>query len=141
MNVAQIEPLKRIVSFLHGNGAAAGIQLAHAGRKASTAPPWEGGRPVAPEAGGWRPDGPSPEPWADGYPAPRETYYVDWWCQKMGDYSPLTGIVVEPSGARWPASTPRLKPGARSGSRIRARCTASTSRSTRSWRWRCSRWS
>ena len=40
---AQIAPLKAIVDFLHGNGAAAGIQLAHAGRKASSPLPWRGG--------------------------------------------------------------------------------------------------
>ena len=43
---AQIEPLKRIVDFLHKNGAKAGIQLAHAGRKASSQRPWEGGAPI-----------------------------------------------------------------------------------------------
>src|SRR5437588_7908659 len=37
--------LARIVDFLHAHGAMAGTQLAHAGRKASTAPPWEGGGP------------------------------------------------------------------------------------------------
>ena len=42
----QIAPLKRIVDFLHSQGAAAGIQLAHAGRKAATAVPW---RPALPE--------------------------------------------------------------------------------------------
>lgn len=39
---AQVAPLKRIVDFLHANGAAAGIQLAHAGRKASSPLPWRG---------------------------------------------------------------------------------------------------
>ena len=39
---AQIAPMKRIVDFLHANGAAAGIQLAHAGRKASSPLPWRG---------------------------------------------------------------------------------------------------
>ena len=39
----QIAPLKRVVDFLHGQGAAAGIQLAHAGRKASTPVPWRNG--------------------------------------------------------------------------------------------------
>ena len=39
---AQIEPLRRIVDFLHRNGAAAGIQLAHAGRKAASPVPWRG---------------------------------------------------------------------------------------------------
>lgn len=50
-----IGTLARIVDFIHAQGAAAGIQLAHAGRKASTARPWEGGGPVAVEDGGWRP--------------------------------------------------------------------------------------
>lgn len=40
---AQIAPLKRIVDFLHRNGAKAGIQLAHAGRKANSVIPWRGG--------------------------------------------------------------------------------------------------
>ncbi|MFO1133218.1 MAG: NADH:flavin oxidoreductase/NADH oxidase [Hyphomicrobiales bacterium] len=40
---AQIAPLKRIVDFLHHNGAKAGIQLAHAGRKANSPIPWRGG--------------------------------------------------------------------------------------------------
>src|SRR5512143_1780721 len=42
----QVEPLARVVRFVESQGAAAGIQLAHAGRKASTAAPWEGGGPV-----------------------------------------------------------------------------------------------
>lgn len=67
---AQVEPLARIVRFVDAQGAAAGVQLAHAGRKASTAAPWEGGGPVAPSAGGWPAVGPSPLPFAAGYPAP-----------------------------------------------------------------------
>jgi 2,4-dienoyl-CoA reductase-like NADH-dependent reductase (Old Yellow Enzyme family) len=43
----QIAPLKRIVDFLHTHGAKAGIQLAHAGRKASTAVPWRPNLPAA----------------------------------------------------------------------------------------------
>lgn len=50
---AHIPFLKRITSFIESQGAVAGIQLAHAGRKASTCPPWEGNYQVAPEAGGW----------------------------------------------------------------------------------------
>ncbi len=49
----------RIVAFVKGQGALAGIQLAHAGRKASTRRPWEGRGVVAPEDGGWTPVGPS----------------------------------------------------------------------------------
>lgn len=68
----QVEPLARITAFISAQGAVPGIQLAHAGRKASTARPWEGGRPVAAGAGGWDDIvGPSPLPFADGYPTPR----------------------------------------------------------------------
>ena len=62
--------LAPIVAFIRAQGAAAGIQLAHAGRKASTAEPWRGGGRVAPEAGGWRPLAPSAVPFTDGDPAP-----------------------------------------------------------------------
>ncbi|HTQ80443.1 MAG TPA: NADH:flavin oxidoreductase/NADH oxidase [Thermoanaerobaculia bacterium] len=66
-----VEGLARIVRFLHGQGSAAGIQLAHAGRKASTGRPWEGGGAVAPEAGGWEPLGPTGEAFSPGSPVPR----------------------------------------------------------------------
>jgi len=52
---AQVEPLRRIFQFVEQQGAVAGIQLSHAGRKASTAEPWKGGHPVAPADGGWTP--------------------------------------------------------------------------------------
>jgi 2,4-dienoyl-CoA reductase-like NADH-dependent reductase (Old Yellow Enzyme family) len=66
-----VEGLARITRFVEQRGAVAGIQLAHAGRKASTAPPWEGGRPVGPEGGGWSPLlAPSAIPFGDGYPVP-----------------------------------------------------------------------
>jgi 2,4-dienoyl-CoA reductase-like NADH-dependent reductase (Old Yellow Enzyme family) len=51
----QIEPLARIVRFVKSQRSVAGIQLAHAGRKASTDAPWRGGKPLTPEQGGWRP--------------------------------------------------------------------------------------
>ncbi len=66
----QAAPLERIARFIAAQGAAPGIQLAHAGRKASTAVPWEGGGPVRPDAGGWTIVGPSPIPFADGYQVP-----------------------------------------------------------------------
>jgi 2,4-dienoyl-CoA reductase-like NADH-dependent reductase (Old Yellow Enzyme family) len=50
-----IDQLSRIVRFIDGREAVAGMQLAHAGRKASTARPWEGGGPVGGDEGGWRP--------------------------------------------------------------------------------------
>src|SRR5258708_2211791 len=49
-----VAPLARIVRFIHEQGSLAGMQLAHAGRKASTWRPWEGHGTVPEEAGGWR---------------------------------------------------------------------------------------
>jgi len=54
----------RVVAFVQGQGALAGIQLAHAGRKASSRRPWEGRGVVPPEEGGWTPVGPT----ADAFP-------------------------------------------------------------------------
>ncbi len=51
----QIEPLVRVTRFLASQGAVAGIQLAHAGRKASTPAPWAGGGGLLPQDGGWQP--------------------------------------------------------------------------------------
>lgn len=68
-----IEPLRRIFSFIAQQGSVPGMQLAHAGRKASTSAPWKGGKPLSPEQGGWSPIfGPSALPFADGYQMPRE---------------------------------------------------------------------
>ena len=67
-NDEQQQAWARIVDFLHGQGATAGIQLAHAGRKASSQPPWVGRGPVADEDGGWEPVGPS----AVAFPGLRE---------------------------------------------------------------------
>ena len=49
-----IEGLKRITDFVHTHGAVAGIQLAHAGRKASCAAPWKGGKQINARNGGWQ---------------------------------------------------------------------------------------
>src|SRR5947209_6485506 len=66
-----IEPLLRITRFIREQGAVAGIQLAHAGRKASTAAPWKGGKPLSEKEGGWYPIvAPSPIPFADEYLTP-----------------------------------------------------------------------
>src|SRR5438270_6305309 len=49
-----VEPLARVARFIHAQGTVAGIQLCHAGRKASTEPPWKGGGPLmTPGEGGW----------------------------------------------------------------------------------------
>jgi 2,4-dienoyl-CoA reductase-like NADH-dependent reductase (Old Yellow Enzyme family) len=57
-----IEKLAGIARFIGGQGAVPGIQLAHAGRKASTTRPWEGNRQIPPSGGGWQPVAPSPIP-------------------------------------------------------------------------------
>jgi 2,4-dienoyl-CoA reductase-like NADH-dependent reductase (Old Yellow Enzyme family) len=67
-----VEGLGRIVRFVQAQGAAAGMQLAHAGRKASTARPWEGGQAIAPADGGWEPVAPTGAPFSATYPVPRE---------------------------------------------------------------------
>src|SRR4051812_2844962 len=56
------EPLARIAAFLQRMGAVSGIQLAHAGRKASCDVPWKGGQQLTPEEGGWPVVGPSSIP-------------------------------------------------------------------------------
>jgi 2,4-dienoyl-CoA reductase-like NADH-dependent reductase (Old Yellow Enzyme family) len=67
----QVEPLQRIATFIRAQGAVPAIQLAHAGRKASTAEPWEGGRWVSTEGGGWLPVGPSALAFGSGSPEPQ----------------------------------------------------------------------
>lgn len=68
---AHIEPLARIVRFVHAQGALAGTQLAHAGRKGSTKRPWSGSGLVEPSAGGWQPVGPGDAAFDPTYPVPR----------------------------------------------------------------------
>ena len=59
---AQALGWSRVVRFLHAQGAAAGVQLVHAGRKASTTPPWAGTTPVPAHDGGWSTVAPSAVP-------------------------------------------------------------------------------
>jgi 2,4-dienoyl-CoA reductase-like NADH-dependent reductase (Old Yellow Enzyme family) len=67
---AHLDKLRSIVSFIHLQGSVAGIQLAHAGRKASCEVPWNGGRQIPKENGGWQTLAPSAIPFAstDGIP-------------------------------------------------------------------------
>ena len=68
-----IAPLKRIVSFIHSQGSVSGLQLAHAGRKASTHRPWNGSGRLSELEGGWRNVvAPSAISFADHYPHPIE---------------------------------------------------------------------
>lgn len=73
-----VEMLTRIAAFIHAQGSVAGMQLAHAGRKASTYRPWSGSGEVAPADGGWTNVlAPSPVKFADNYPAPIEMTPAD----------------------------------------------------------------
>ena len=68
-----IDKLRSITSFLHKQGSYAGIQLAHSGRKGSTARPWEGGKELSVAAGGWTDVlAPSAVPFSSDYPKPVE---------------------------------------------------------------------
>ena len=70
---AHIEPLRRIFTFIDQQGSVPGMQLAHAGRKASTAAPFKGGKPLSPGQGGWTPIfAPSAIPFADGWQTPHQ---------------------------------------------------------------------
>ena len=66
---AHFEPLARIARFIKEQGAAPGVQLAHAGRKASTYRPWSGQGSVPESEGGWRTVAPSAVPFG-GYATP-----------------------------------------------------------------------
>ncbi|MFN8443808.1 MAG: NADH:flavin oxidoreductase/NADH oxidase [Caldilineaceae bacterium] len=68
----QVEMLSRITQFIRSQGATPAIQLAHAGRKASTNRPWQGGKPVGSDQLGWQPVGASPIAFAEGHPVPSE---------------------------------------------------------------------
>ncbi len=70
---AHIEPLSRVAQFIKAQGAVPGIQIAHAGRKASTQRPWDGGGPLpAEDPRGWQVVGASPVPFDEGYQTPHE---------------------------------------------------------------------
>jgi 2,4-dienoyl-CoA reductase-like NADH-dependent reductase (Old Yellow Enzyme family) len=66
-----VEALARVAGFVKAQGAAPAIQLAHAGRKASTREPWNGGGVITERDGGWQAVGPCAEPFQEGDPPPR----------------------------------------------------------------------
>ncbi len=76
-NDEQAAALAPVITQLRANGAVAAIQLAHAGRKASTTPPWQGGAPLAVAEGGWEVVGPSPLPFDEGHPVPHELTTIE----------------------------------------------------------------
>ena len=68
---AHVGPLERIARFVKQQGSAAGLQIAHAGRKGSTWRPWSGRGAIPIDQRGWRPVGPTEEPFDSDYPTPR----------------------------------------------------------------------
>lgn len=74
----QIAPLARVAAFVKSQGAVAGIQIAHAGRKGSAARPWEGSAHLSTEQGGWDTIAPSAIPFGGILPkVPREMTEAD----------------------------------------------------------------
>lgn len=69
-NPAHQHLLGRLARIIALGGAVPAIQIGHAGRKASCQRPWDGGKPVAVDAGGWQPVAPSAIPFAEGYTTP-----------------------------------------------------------------------
>jgi 2,4-dienoyl-CoA reductase-like NADH-dependent reductase (Old Yellow Enzyme family) len=69
---AHVQAFAPIVRFIKEQGAVAGIQIAHAGRKASTDAPWNGGGAVSAAKGGWQPIAPSPIAFSPAMPMPRQ---------------------------------------------------------------------
>lgn len=74
---AHAEAFRRIVAFVEEQGAVAGIQLAHAGRKASTEVPWRGGKPIEEGPHAWQPLAPSALAFRPGEPLPRAMTTAD----------------------------------------------------------------
>jgi 2,4-dienoyl-CoA reductase-like NADH-dependent reductase (Old Yellow Enzyme family) len=89
-NDEHIPGLNRIVSFIHLHGAIAGIQLAHAGRKASCAVPWEGGKQLDEKTGGWQTVAPGNIPFIDGDRLP-ETLNTEGINKVVSDFKAAAG--------------------------------------------------
>jgi len=88
----QVDPLRRIADFVHQQGAAFGVQLGHAGAKASTLPPWatEEDRPAD---GVWQPRSVTDEPYAPGWLQPSALTAADLESQ-LGDWRAATRRAV-----------------------------------------------
>lgn len=81
-----IPALARAAAFIQEQGAVPGIQLSHAGRKASTDAPWRGGKPLTEQQGGWRPVfAPSAVPFGDRSPVP-DALTVDGIARVIADF-------------------------------------------------------
>jgi len=89
-----VAKLAQIVAFIHAQGAVAGIQLAHAGRKASCAVPWHGGARVGHDAGGWTPVAPSAVPFSE-HDAPPHALTLHEIGDVIGDFVAATQRALE----------------------------------------------
>jgi 2,4-dienoyl-CoA reductase-like NADH-dependent reductase (Old Yellow Enzyme family) len=85
-NDTQVEAFRRITRFLVSQGTVPGIQLAHAGRKASTDRTWKGGAPLGPDAGGWQPVAPSAVAFDERHAVPTELT-VDQISEVVGQFA------------------------------------------------------
>ena len=74
---AHIAEFKRNADFIHAQGAAVGVQLAHAGRKASCDAPWRGGKALSAEQGGWQTVAPSAIAFSDGSSTPHALTHAE----------------------------------------------------------------
>ncbi len=72
-----VEPFRRITRFIKEQGSVPAIQIAHAGRKASTDAPWRGGKALGLGQRGWQPIAPSPLAFDAASPTPREMTAAD----------------------------------------------------------------
>jgi 2,4-dienoyl-CoA reductase-like NADH-dependent reductase (Old Yellow Enzyme family) len=89
-----IPALARIARFVESQGSVPAMQIAHAGRKASTSRPWEGGGGIPSEQGGWTPVAPSAVKFADNYADPRELT-VEEIHNLAGSYAAAAGRALE----------------------------------------------
>jgi len=91
----QADALARVADFVRSQGSVPGIQLAHAGRKASTRRPWDGGDPVAPAEGGWEavaPSGPYPR---DGEEQPTHSLSTGEIEDVVADFADAAGRALD----------------------------------------------
>jgi 2,4-dienoyl-CoA reductase-like NADH-dependent reductase (Old Yellow Enzyme family) len=86
-NDAQEALLARLAALIASGGAVPGIQIAHAGRKGSTAVPWQGGAPIPVAEGGWQTVAPSAVPYAEGGPVPHAL--------EVGEIAEIVGAFAE----------------------------------------------
>ena len=90
----QVIYLKKITTFIKNNGAKAGIQLAHAGRKASHASPWKGGKQLNEDQGGWQTLAPSDVPYKPDESVPLEMS-IEQICRLIDDFKIATTRAIE----------------------------------------------